>query len=174
MYSAACRPGVEYTFIKRIIFGLPSALTSLLWLAQPGDDERLLAAFKGKSYRAIDRALRRREARLSALAANETAGERPLLAALRQQWISMVTRRGQAACGIEHRGLACGRWRRPVRRAARGARWAAASVGGAIRAVDRSGGGDPWRRGGLQTSPRSGECVTCNCSKRNTGAGEGL
>src|SRR5262249_54693040 len=50
--------GVEYTHIKTIFMDLPSALSTLLWSTPPPDD-RLVAAFKGRTIRAIDRALRR-------------------------------------------------------------------------------------------------------------------
>jgi hypothetical protein len=49
--------GVEYTHIKTIFIDLPSALTTLLW-STPSQDDRLVAAFKGRTIRAIDRALR--------------------------------------------------------------------------------------------------------------------
>jgi hypothetical protein len=52
--------GVEYTHIKTIFLDLPSALTTLLWLT-PSQGNRLVAAFKGRTIRAIDRALRRQE-----------------------------------------------------------------------------------------------------------------
>jgi len=50
--------GVEYTHIKAIFMDLPSALTTLLWSTSAQDDP-LVAAFKGRTIRAIDRALRR-------------------------------------------------------------------------------------------------------------------
>jgi hypothetical protein len=50
--------GVEYTHIKTIFMDLPSALTTLLWSTQVQNDP-LVAAFKERTIRAIDRALRR-------------------------------------------------------------------------------------------------------------------
>ena len=50
--------GVEYTHIKMIFMDLPSPLTTLLWSTSSQDD-RLLTAFKGRTIRAIDCALRR-------------------------------------------------------------------------------------------------------------------
>jgi hypothetical protein len=52
--------GVEYTHIKTIFIDLPSGLTALLW-STPSPGDTLVAAFKGKTIRAIDRALRREE-----------------------------------------------------------------------------------------------------------------
>jgi hypothetical protein len=49
--------GVEYTRIETIFMDLPSSLTTLLW-STPSEDDRLVAAFKGRTIRAIDRALR--------------------------------------------------------------------------------------------------------------------
>src|SRR5262249_20662084 len=54
------REGVEYTRIKMIFLDLPSALTTLLWSTQSQDDQ-LVTAFKGRTIRAIERALRRAE-----------------------------------------------------------------------------------------------------------------
>jgi hypothetical protein len=50
--------GVEYTRIKTIVMDLPSPPTALLWSTSSQDD-RLVAAFKDGTIRAIDRALRR-------------------------------------------------------------------------------------------------------------------
>jgi hypothetical protein len=53
--------GVEYTHIKMIFQDLPSSLTTLLWRDESAGDT-LLTAFKGRTARAIQRALRRAEA----------------------------------------------------------------------------------------------------------------
>jgi hypothetical protein len=50
--------GVEYTHIKTVFMDLPSALTTLLW-STTSQDDRLVATFKGRTLRAIHRALRR-------------------------------------------------------------------------------------------------------------------
>jgi hypothetical protein len=49
--------GIDYTHIKAIFINLPSPLTTALWCAP--SNSRLIAAFKGRTIRAIDRALRR-------------------------------------------------------------------------------------------------------------------
>jgi hypothetical protein len=56
--------GVEYTQIKSIFMDLPSSLTTLLW-ADTSTADALLTAFKGRSVRATDRALRRADQRFS-------------------------------------------------------------------------------------------------------------
>src|SRR5438128_2444053 len=50
--------GVEYTHIKALFMDLPSPLTTLLW-SMPSQNHFLVEAFKGRTVRAIDRALRR-------------------------------------------------------------------------------------------------------------------
>jgi len=76
-------PGVDYTKVKEIIWSLPSPLTVLAWVT---DDPRF-APFRGWTYRAVDRELRRREDTLNALAPDKAAQERALLTGLREQLV---------------------------------------------------------------------------------------
>lgn len=60
--------GVEYTFVKVIFHDAPAPLTTLSWLprkegAKPSDS--LWLAFRGKTYRSIDRRLSKEEAAIS-------------------------------------------------------------------------------------------------------------
>ena len=71
--------GVEYTHIKTIFMDLPSALTTLLW-STPSQDDRLVAAFKGRTIRAINRALRREA---------ETHRDRHEISAIRHELVSL-------------------------------------------------------------------------------------
>lgn len=71
--------GVEYTHIKMIFMDLPSALTTILW-STPSQDDRLVAAFKGRTIRAIDRGLRREV---------ETHRDRHEISAIRHELVSL-------------------------------------------------------------------------------------
>ena len=71
--------GVEYTHIKTIFMDLPSALTTLLW-STTSQDDRLVAAFKGRTIRAIHRALRREA---------ETHRDRNEISAIRHELVSL-------------------------------------------------------------------------------------
>ncbi len=53
-------PGVEYSCVKLIILDLPSPLYLAPWLSTDTDDP-IWSMFRGKTFRALDRALRLRE-----------------------------------------------------------------------------------------------------------------
>src|SRR5437879_292792 len=76
-------PGVEYTFVKMIIQGAPSPLTMLSWVSTVGDDP-LWAAFRTKTYRVIDRYLRKEEVALSPTSSDE---QRQRVRALRHHFV---------------------------------------------------------------------------------------
>ena len=57
--------GVEYTYVKLIILDLPSSLYLAPWLSTDTDDS-IWSLFRGKTLRALDRALRLREQRAAA------------------------------------------------------------------------------------------------------------
>jgi hypothetical protein len=78
--------GVDYTDIKMIIMSLPSPLTTLVWMGNPAADP-IWAAFNGKTLRASDRRLRRREEALAALGQSAPENERTLVGGLRHQWV---------------------------------------------------------------------------------------
>jgi hypothetical protein len=60
--------GVEYTHVKMICHGLPSRLELMLWLGPPSSDPNW-KLFRGKTYRALDRALLRAEGKVAELGA---------------------------------------------------------------------------------------------------------
>src|SRR5262249_31659207 len=71
--------GVEYTHIKAIFLDLPSPLMTLLW-ATHSQHDGVIATFKGRTVRAIDRALRRAE---------QAEGGSPDPAAIRHELVSL-------------------------------------------------------------------------------------
>jgi hypothetical protein len=71
--------GVEYTHIKAIFMNLPSSLTTLLW-ADESSGDALLTAFKDRTVRAADRALRRAE---------ESASDRRQVALIRHELVQL-------------------------------------------------------------------------------------
>jgi hypothetical protein len=81
-------PGVDYAQIKMIIMALPSSLTTIVWRGDPTADP-IWAAFKGKTLRAIDRQLRRREEILAARGQCAPENERILVRGLRHQWLQL-------------------------------------------------------------------------------------
>src|SRR6266849_1084889 len=78
--------GVDYTDIKMIIMSLPSPLTTLVWMGNLAADP-IWAAFNGKTLRAIDRRLRRREEALAAQGQSAPENERTLVGGLRHHWV---------------------------------------------------------------------------------------
>ena len=80
-------PGVEYTYVKLIILDLPSPLYLAPWLSTDSDDP-IWSMFRGKTFRALDRALRLREQR-AAVADDPTAAsqEFPSTQMLRHFWV---------------------------------------------------------------------------------------
>ncbi len=88
-------PGVDYTRIKQILLSAPPPLTVLLWASR--SDDRVFALFRGKTYRAIDRELLRREQTLPTLPPEAAEKERSLLTGLRHQLIVQLA--GEAIPG---------------------------------------------------------------------------
>jgi hypothetical protein len=58
------RRGVEYTHVKMICLDVPSGLDVMPWLGLPSNDP-IWALFRGKTFRALDRALLRLEGQLA-------------------------------------------------------------------------------------------------------------
>jgi hypothetical protein len=82
--------GVEYSYVKFIILALPSPLYVAPWLPTEADDPTW-SMFRGKTFRALDRALRRREEQVAAPKHLEL-GERELADTqmLRHLWVQHV------------------------------------------------------------------------------------
>jgi len=53
-------PGVEYTHVKMILWSLPAPMDVLAWVASD-PNEPIWSLFRGKTFRALDRALQQRE-----------------------------------------------------------------------------------------------------------------
>ncbi len=77
--------GVEYTHVKMLVHSLPPWLTTMTWAADV--DDPVWAGFRGKSYRALDWALRKRELACEGGPAPAAAEERQRLMALRQEFV---------------------------------------------------------------------------------------
>lgn len=78
--------GVEYTHVKQIVLGLPGALDVFPWFTSPQGSEVDLRRFRGKTFRALDRALHREEQRVLAVQA-ERGSKTQVTAMLRHQFI---------------------------------------------------------------------------------------
>lgn len=78
-------PGVEYTHVKMIAHSLPPWLTTMTWAAEV--DDPIWAAFRGKPYQTLDRALRKQERVFEGLPAPAAAEERQRLMALRYEFV---------------------------------------------------------------------------------------
>lgn len=78
--------GVEYTYVKMIILSLPSWLTTMTWAAREENDP-VWKAFRGKTFRTLDRALQKREGACMALQESAATEERGRLIALRDQFV---------------------------------------------------------------------------------------
>ncbi len=78
-------PGVDYTHIKMIVLSLPPPLTTMVWAAKA--DDPIWAAFRGKPYRTLDRALRKRERAYEGLPAPAATDERQHLLGLRSEFV---------------------------------------------------------------------------------------
>ncbi len=74
--------GVEYTDVKMIVMAVPGPIDLELWTRELSDD-RVLAAFRSKTYGAVDRALRHQERALGQLPETAREAERQKLEALR-------------------------------------------------------------------------------------------
>src|SRR2546422_8656174 len=93
--------GVDYTCIKRFFFELPPWMTTLAWMAAPTAEDPAWRGFAGKTFRTVDRLLRRREAALAQRPPDEVAEARRTVPALRGQWIQQgldELRRPPAGC----------------------------------------------------------------------------
>ena len=82
--------GVDYTCIKRFFFELPPWMTTLAWMAAPTAEDPAWRGFAGKTFRTVDRLLRRREAALAQRPPDEVAEARRTVTALRGQWIHQL------------------------------------------------------------------------------------
>ena len=80
--------GVDYTYIKAIFIDLPSAIPTLLWQDASGDT--LLMAFQGKTIRAVEQHLRRRERLLSRMDADIAAQERDRVVMVRHALVEVA------------------------------------------------------------------------------------
>jgi len=78
-------PEVEYTRVKMIVHSVPPWLTTITWAAQV--DDPIWAAFRGKPYRTLDRALRKRELACKGLRPRAAAKEHQRLMALRHEFV---------------------------------------------------------------------------------------
>src|SRR6266478_7903931 len=82
--------GVDYTCIKRFFLELPPWMTTLAWMAAPTAEDPAWRGFAGKTFRTVDRLLRRREAALAQRPPDEFAEAHPTVTALRAQWIHQL------------------------------------------------------------------------------------
>jgi len=76
--------------IKRFLLELPPWMTALAWMAAPKAEDPAWRGFDGKTFRAVDRLLRQREAALAQRPPNEVAEARRTVTALRGQWIHQL------------------------------------------------------------------------------------
>ena len=79
--------GVEYTHVKQIVLGLPGVLDVVPWFTTEENNGLCWSRFRGKTFRALDRVLRREEQRLLAAAPEERGRKEQGTAMLRHQFI---------------------------------------------------------------------------------------
>jgi len=81
---------VDYTCVKRFFLELPPWMTTLAWMAAPTAEDPAWRGFAGKTFRAVDRLLRQREAALAQRPHDEVAAAPRTVTALRGQWIHQL------------------------------------------------------------------------------------
>jgi hypothetical protein len=79
-------PGVEYSYVKLIILDPPSPLYIAPWLSTDTDDS-IWSLFRGKTFRALDRALRLREQRAAVPDPKVDQRQFPYTQMLRHFWV---------------------------------------------------------------------------------------